>query len=134
MKKEKSCGAVVINDKNEVLLVYHNAGHISFPKGHMEANEKEVETAYREVLEETGIEIEIIDSIREVNTYNPKMNVVKDVVFFKAKPINNELKPQLEEVRKVCFLDVNKAFDLITYDSDKQILRRIIERSDKDEY
>ena len=96
MKKEKSCGAVVINDKNEVLLVYHNAGHISFPKGHVENNETEVETAYREVLEETGIEIEIMDNIREVNIYNLKGGIVKDVVFFKAKPITNILKPQLE--------------------------------------
>ncbi|MBR0473165.1 MAG: NUDIX domain-containing protein [Methanosphaera sp.] len=134
MKKEKSCGAVVINSNNEVLLVYHNTGHISFPKGHMEKGENEIDTACREVFEETGIKIEINKNIKYVSTCSPKQNVIKDVVFFKAKPINNELKAQLEEVSKVEFVDIDKAFDIITYKNDKQILKNIIERSDKDEY
>ena len=132
MIKEKSCGAVVINNKNEVLLVRHNAGHISFPKGHMEKGETEIETAYREVLEETGIKINIDDNVRFVNTYSPKENVIKDVVFFKGKPISNNIEAQLEEVSEVFFIGVEKAFDLITYEDDKEILRNIL-GSDSDE-
>lgn len=35
MKKEKSCGCIVI-DKDKVLLVKQNDGHTAFPKGHVE--------------------------------------------------------------------------------------------------
>ena len=58
MKLEKSCGSIVI-DNDKVLLVKHNAGHWDFPKGHVEANETEVDTAIREVKEETNILIEV---------------------------------------------------------------------------
>lgn len=133
MEKEKSCGAVVINDKNEVLLVKHNVGHTSFPKGHVEANETEAETAKREVKEETGIDIKLDTNIRVTITYSPKENVIKDVVFFKAKPIGGKLTPQIEEVSKVEWVSINKALDLITYEDDKKVLKKIL-GSDKNEY
>ena len=52
--------AVIINSNNEILL-----GHLDntyqFPGGHVEKGERLSETLYREVLEETGIDIEKID-------------------------------------------------------------------------
>ena len=32
MKKEKSCGAIIYNNENKVLIVKHNEGHWDFPK------------------------------------------------------------------------------------------------------
>ncbi len=64
MKTEKSCGAVIFNDEDKVLIVKHNAGHWDFPKGHMEAGETETQTAIREVKEETNIDIHIIEEYR----------------------------------------------------------------------
>ena len=43
-KKEKSCGIIVFDDKNRVLMVKHKEGHYGFPKGHVEPNETENET------------------------------------------------------------------------------------------
>ena len=59
MNYEICCGSVVFND-NKVLIIKHKYGHISFPKGHVEDNESEIDTAIREVKEETGIDIECI--------------------------------------------------------------------------
>lgn len=61
MIKEKSCGMVVFKEENDnlyILMVKHNAGHWGLPKGHVEENETETETAVREVFEETGIKAE----------------------------------------------------------------------------
>lgn len=98
-KHEKSCGVVVFKQekgKDYVLLVHHNLGHWGIPKGHVEDQETEEETAKREVLEETGINTSIIEGFRESIIYSPKENVLKEVVFFIGKAINNEITPQLE--------------------------------------
>ena len=59
MKKEKSCGIIVF-DNDKVLVVKHLDGHYGFPKGHVENNETEEETAIREVKEETNCDAKII--------------------------------------------------------------------------
>ena len=59
MKFEKSCGCIVLNNE-QVLLVKHNKGHWDFPKGHVEEGETEKQTALREVKEETNIDVQII--------------------------------------------------------------------------
>lgn len=125
MIKEKSCGIIVF-DNNKVLLIKHNGGHISFPKGHVESNETEKETAIREVKEETGIEAEILSDKTFTNTYSPKEGYMKDVYYFIGKKIGGELKPQLEEVSICDFFDIDDALNTLTYEIDKNILKNAI--------
>ena len=75
MKKERSCGAVVYkreHDRTLFLLERMVQGHVSLPKGHMEAGETEEETARREIREETGLETALDTSFRHVITYSPE--------------------------------------------------------------
>lgn len=125
MIKEKSCGIVVF-DNNKVLLIKHNGGHISFPKGHVENNETEKETAIREVKEETGIEAEILSDKTFTNTYSPKEGYMKDVYYFIGKKVGGKLKPQLEEVSICDFFDIDDALNTLTYEIDKNILKNAI--------
>ena len=125
MKYEKSCGSVIYKLENKsiyILLIKHNKGHWSFPKGHMETGETEYQTAIREVKEETNLDIKIYDGFRYVTTYSPKENVMKDVVYFLSTPINSEIKPQLEEVQKIEWVNENEAKNIITYEEDIKIL------------
>ena len=74
MPTEKSCGAVVFKQQKDgsvkYLLLHYEAGHWDFPKGKQEKNEKEEQTAAREIKEETGIEdIEFVDGFREMVKY-----------------------------------------------------------------
>lgn len=126
MKKEKSCGIVVFNN-DEVLLVFHNLGHYGFPKGHVEKGETEEETAIREVKEETNCDAKIIPGFREVITYSPKPNVVKDVVFFIGEALITDLKPQEEETSDVFFIKQENAIKTITYDQEREILEKALE-------
>ena len=63
MKYEKSCGCIII-DNRKVLLVKQTSGDWGFPKGHVENNETEIETAIRETKEETNIDVEIDEKHR----------------------------------------------------------------------
>lgn len=129
MKKEKSCGNIVFKEENNsifVLLVHHNLGHWGIPKGHVELDETEEETAIREVFEETGISSYVIPGFREMITYSPKENVLKDVIFFLGKPNDNELTPQLTEVSEAKFIEIDKAVDLITHQDEKELLKKAI--------
>ena len=126
MKFEKSCGAIVI-DNGKILVVSHNAGHVGFPKGHVEAGESEEETAIREVKEETGIDIEVDTTHRYLVHYSPKENVEKDVVFFLGKVVGGELKPQYEEVSSAYFLPIDKVMERLQYDNIQKMFKIVLE-------
>ena len=125
MKYEKSCGAVVIKDKS-VLLVKHNLGHWGFPKGHIENNELEKETAVREVKEETNVDIKIDLDKKYTIKYSPKHDVEKEVVFFIASPISSKLIPQESEIDTVKYIDFDTAKRTITYDEERNVLTSVL--------
>ena len=124
MKHEKSCGCIVLNSKHQVLLVHHNAGHWGLPKGHVEEGETEIETAKREVKEETNIDVEVNSNYRYSMNYSPEKGIMKEVVFFLARSISDNLKEQIEEVQEVKWFDFDDAINTITYDNSKELLRK----------
>ena len=91
---EKSCGVVLFNS-DKFLLLHHNNedsrvdGHWDFPKGHVELGEEEIDTALRELKEETEIEdVDIIPSFKQFINYNiskDTLSVSKKVIFFLAE-------------------------------------------------
>ncbi|MEG1778789.1 MAG: NUDIX domain-containing protein [Oscillospiraceae bacterium] len=127
MKREKSCGAVVyrkVNDKYKLLLVKHKfSGHWCFPKGHVEQGEEEVQTALREVLEETGINIDLRDGFRQAVEYYPKPNVRKQVVYFLGEAQNINYTMQEEEISEITWADLEKAYYMVTFRNDKNLIR-----------
>ena len=124
MTTEKSCGAVIFNDEDKVLIVKHNAGHWDFPKGHMEAGETETQTALREVKEETNIDIDILEDYRYESHYSPKENVEKTVVFFLAKSKSEKLEKQDAEIANIGWFSYKEALDIITYDNAKELYKK----------
>ncbi len=130
MKKEKSCGNIVFKKENgilKVLLIHHNLGHYGMPKGHVELGETEEDTALREVFEETGISSYIIDGFREMITYSPKENVIKDVIYFVGETNDFETTPQISEVSEAFFTETSKAVELVTHEEEKKVLEKAIE-------
>lgn len=128
MDYEKSCGALVFRKFHgnvELLLIRHlNGGYWSFPKGHVEEGEAEEETAAREVKEETNIDIMIDTSFRELVTYSPKKDTMKDVVYFLARAKNFDSIPQEGEISEVKWVEITLAQSILTYDNDKQLANK----------
>lgn len=126
LKLEKSCGMVVFKD-DKVLLVHHTTGHWGIPKGHVEENETEEETAIREVLEETGISCSKITDFRRIITYSPRINTMKDVVVFIGKPDNDDIVPQLSEVVEVKYVDINEINNYVTTKDTLAVINEAVE-------
>ena len=124
---EKSCGAVIFTEVEGIrlyLIELMQKGHCSICKGHIEKNESEHQTAEREILEETGLSVEFIDGFRESIEYSPYDNCIKTVVFFLARTYSTEVKAQEEEVKGIRWLSFKEAIDALTFDSDKETLRK----------
>jgi 8-oxo-dGTP pyrophosphatase MutT (NUDIX family) len=128
MQYEKSCGAIVyrkFHGNTELLLIKHaNGGHWSFPKGHVEQDETEVQTAQREIKEETGLDVQLDTSFREVVTYSPKKDTQKDVIYFLAKATTYNYTPQEEEISQIRWVEISRAHNVLSYDNDKQLVTK----------
>lgn len=136
MKFEKSCGAIIVrknNDTFETLLIKMVKGHWSFPKGHVENDETEVETALREIKEETNLDVIIDTRFREITTYSPCPGVLKDVIFFIAMAKTNDVVVQETEVESAMWVELNEAIDIVTFECDRQILKKAIKYVEKQE-
>ncbi len=129
MQYEKSCGAIVFrkyHGNTELLLIKHaNGGHWSFPKGHVENGETEIQTAMREVKEETGIDIIVDFSFREIVTYSPKKDTQKDVVYFLAMAKNYNYTPQPEEISQIKWVEISRVHSILSYDNDRQLVNHV---------
>ena len=127
MEKEKSCGAVlykIVDGIRYYLIEKMQLGHYSLVKGHVEGNETEVETALREIKEETYLDVKLDTGFREINTYSPKLGTIKDVVYFIATPTSEKIILQEHEIKEALWLNYDDALKTITNDSDKEILKK----------
>jgi len=135
---EKSCGAVVFREekgKALYILLKHKDGHWDFPKGHMERGEGEMETARREILEETGIrDVEFVSGFRRIINYahmREEVRVQKQVVFFlgKTKSVKAKISKEHAGGKWVALRD---ALNTLTYENAKNVLRAADARLAKD--
>ncbi|MDR1474096.1 MAG: NUDIX domain-containing protein [Endomicrobium sp.] len=136
MLKETSCGAVIYKMQGEsplfLLVNSKRNNRWGFPKGHVENRESEIETAKREIFEETGIKkIEFIENFRQENVYlingsidKTKGNLVeKHSIYFLALALEDALSLDENEISKLEWLDIKKAKELLSFDYQKRIIK-----------
>lgn len=125
---EKSCGAVVFvreNDGIKYLLIRDRNYSCGVPKGHVEKGENEIQTALREIEEETGIKATLLDGFREEIEYTMPNGKSKRVVYFLGE-YSGQTPSHVEgfETNEYMLLDFDKAIDALTYDNVKQVLKK----------
>lgn len=86
----------------EVLLIQHRHGlHWSFPKGHAEIGEDPIQTAFRELLEETGLSVVSLLTpaiFSENYQFISKGQLVSKTVGYYVALVEGTLRLQFEEV------------------------------------
>ncbi len=126
MKREKSCGAVVFtrtDDGIRYILIQNKQKIYGFPKGHVENGETEKETAKREILEETGLSVELLDGFRMDDCYRlPGTKTMKDVVYFLGYFEGQVFRYQEKELSGIALLSYEEAVERLPFVSLKRIL------------
>ena len=125
---EKSCGAIVFTKDAEgikYVIIESKEGFFGFPKGHVENNETELETARREVFEETGLQVEFLDDFRTEDYYLIQINGesrMKHIVYFLAGFSNQMPVAQETELNGIHLMSYETAMSSLQFESSKRIL------------
>ena len=123
--EEKACGCIII-ENNKVLLIKQTSNQWGFPKGHVEHDETEEETARREVKEETNLDVDINLNKRYEMFYTTDKGKYKQVVLFLAKKIGGEIKKQESEIKEIQWFDFQEALETFTFDNTKELFEKVI--------
>ena len=134
-----AAGGIVLS-KEKILLVKNKKGDSSkdnepwwgYPKGRLEEGEKPSEAAVREVFEETGFEVKIVNTkpIAE-SRYEVERNgetVQKTVWFYEMEVIEAFKNEPDDEIEEIALENFENALSLLTHDEDRKILKYVFNR------
>ena len=112
MADEKSCGAIVYTYEKGVrkYVIIRGTGiykeFCGFPKGHMEPGETETETALREVKEETGLDVSILDGFKTMDEHflarEGRPNEKKTNVYYLAEYVIRKSRHRNQKSLRLC--------------------------------
>lgn len=98
MPQEKSAGAIIFRMKEGVphyLILHYHSGHWEFARGHIDEGESEMQTAVREIEEETGLkDLKIIQGFKGYTKF----------VFKKVYGLTGEARKKAPWVMKIVTL------------------------------
>ena len=130
MVKERSVGAAVFRKKGnetEFLLLHYIAGHWGLPKGHVEKNETDEQTLFREIKEETSLtDVKPVNGFKQDTSYfftRKKETVFKEVAFYLVEAKSGQVKLSFEH-QGFKWLAFDKAMALLSFSNTKNVLQK----------
>lgn len=131
MELEITSGAVVYQKEDAkikyLLLQSTNKNQFwGFPKGHVEANESLLETAKREIMEETQLDLSIDPEFSVATEYDLPNGNHKQMTLFTAQVAPKQVvKLQAAEIKNAGWFDYETAREKLTYDNLKLLLDQV---------
>jgi 8-oxo-dGTP pyrophosphatase MutT (NUDIX family) len=127
-RNEYSSGGAVISVREGVpyvaLIATRGKTRWGLPKGAVSPGETSEAAALREVLEETGLQAEIVKPLDTIEYFFRAGDTLirKRVDFYLMTHTGGELKPQLSEVDDVEWVELSEAIRRASFASEKKLL------------
>jgi 8-oxo-dGTP pyrophosphatase MutT (NUDIX family) len=129
-KNERSAGVIVYREEagQRLYLLLNYGKHWDYAKGHVEKGEDDLDAAWRELDEETGIKDaeRVGDFAHEIIYFfrKPKKGLIrKAVIFFIAKTSRKRIELSHEH-EGYAFLPYDEALERVTYKTAKDVLKQ----------
>lgn len=139
VRSARSAGGVVVRQGAhgpEVAVCIRNAESlVCLPKGTPEPGESEVQTAVREVQEETGLQVEAGDRIGS-NDYwfvRDGARIHKVVRWWVMKPVGGSVEDHDHEFDAVEWLPAGEALARLTYPDERAIVEKALQLVDAEQ-
>lgn len=100
----------------------------SLPKGTPDGDETPQETALREVREETGLTVSILDSVGDIHYrfMRDGRRIDKTVHYFLMEACGGDLADHDQEFEEVRWFDLAEAETMMSFPSERDILARVV--------
>ena len=129
-QKDKAYGVILVLRKDieedRFLILHQTHGHWGFPKGHGEKGETPLESAIRELQEETGItNIEFTDIPNIVDKYSFELGgkyYNKTVEYFFAFTKDDKVIIQESEIQNYKWATYQEAMETFNYEETRKVL------------
>jgi 8-oxo-dGTP pyrophosphatase MutT (NUDIX family) len=134
--EERSAGGVVVKD-GEVLVVVptrraaDGSRVLALPKGHLDGNETDEQAAAREVREEGGVDVELLDSLGEVRYHYRRDGrlVSKRVRFFLFRFRSGSTTDHDHEIEDARWLPFEQAIRELTYPGEREMVQSALSKT-----
>jgi 8-oxo-dGTP pyrophosphatase MutT (NUDIX family) len=123
---ERSAGVVVFYRGAQIEYLLLHSSYWGFPKGHIEPGESERAAALREVREETGLPVTLLNRFRRVDEYSfPRRGewVHKHAIYFLGEAASRAARVSREH-DDLTWLPFDDALARLEYEGGKETLRR----------
>lgn len=131
---QKSCGVIpyrINGNTPEFLLLFQRFSETwSFPKGHIEIGETDMQTALRELKEESGLQAELIPDRKAIIEYSISPLIRKQVVLFLGQ-VNGEPTLQEQEILKHQWVTEDQLVQLLPKETYQAVKLLIDETGDR---
>ncbi len=124
--REFSAGGVVFKNGEWLIIRPTGTKRWQFPKGKTDKNESSKDTALREVEEEGGVKVEIIEKIGNSQYFFvlKGKKIFKTVTFYLMKYFGDTKKGHDWEVEEAVFVSYKEALEKLSFKNDKEILKK----------
>jgi 8-oxo-dGTP diphosphatase len=133
-RNEHSSGGAVISTREGVacvaLIATRGKTRWGLPKGAVSPGETSEQAALREVLEETGLQAEIVKPLDTIEYFFRAGDTLihKRVDFYLMRYVAGDLTPQLSEVDDVEWVELSEAIRRASFESEKKLLSAALEQ------
>lgn len=134
-----SAGGIIVNDRNEVILVQNKREKWGFPKGHLEEGEDDLTAAKREIHEEAGVsELTLIRKLGLLEHKKPGFKELdankgtKYISMMLFKSNQKKIGPKDDEIMNAEWIPINEVPEMLNYKVDRDFLvnhLKIIEKA-----